>query len=377
MEQISAANSGHMYGDLLPDDALRLVFARTSYADHIRLRLVCKSWKRLLEDEDIKPEFHRLPWIMFFDCHRVRVIESGRRLIWSSCKLYDPSSRKTYTVEEGVKSEQEGGKFVNAAILESKHGWVLFQQKHGSSNSTSTYNNINNATSSFFLYCPFTGETIDLPQLNRGVDQCTFSCSPTSKEEECVFFAFRYSYGRKDNVSIHCRGDQAWKTVEAGYGLRSRIFSVVYSNGTFYCLYENGALGALTVATQEWHLLCQGMKKIPWYPCFIEYDGQLTIVHEAWQTIFHFDFSKETWVEEAGHAWDGAVFGSRGIWSSNPLSISALGDAEELAGTVCLLPSPGISKYSLGVCLQRVDAYSNADELSGMMKRVWIQPPNT
>ncbi|KAJ4837867.1 hypothetical protein Tsubulata_042355 [Turnera subulata] len=70
MEQICAADSGHSYGDLLPDDALRLVFARTSYADHIRSRLVCKSWKRLLEDEDIKPEFHRLPWIMFLDCHR-------------------------------------------------------------------------------------------------------------------------------------------------------------------------------------------------------------------------------------------------------------------------------------------------------------------
>ncbi|KAJ4823373.1 hypothetical protein Tsubulata_012894 [Turnera subulata] len=127
MEQTSTENN-HRYDllpddryDLLPDDALTLVFSRTSFADHIRLRLVCKGWKRLLEDEDIEHE-GRLPWKMFFD---FRPAAAG--LVQSSCKLYDPSNRQTYTVEDGIKSVEDRGKFQNAAILESKHGWVLFR----------------------------------------------------------------------------------------------------------------------------------------------------------------------------------------------------------------------------------------------------------
>ncbi|KAJ4838907.1 hypothetical protein Tsubulata_006780, partial [Turnera subulata] len=62
----------------------------------------------------------------------------------------------------------------------------------------------------------------------------------------------------------------------------------------------------------------------------------LTIVKNGRHKILHFDFSRGTWVEEAG-TWDRAVFVKLG---SNPLSISALqGEARELAGTLSLLSS--------------------------------------
>ncbi|KAJ4851565.1 hypothetical protein Tsubulata_049533 [Turnera subulata] len=113
------------YGYELPDDALRLIFSRMCFVDQIRLSLVCKRWKTLLEGEDITPT-DRLPWIMFYGWRTE--LADRKELVKSVCKLYVPSEKKTYTVEDGLKGQEDRGKFVEAEALEYKNGWVLFQQ---------------------------------------------------------------------------------------------------------------------------------------------------------------------------------------------------------------------------------------------------------
>ncbi|KAJ4822012.1 hypothetical protein Tsubulata_041258 [Turnera subulata] len=155
--------------DLLPDDALRLIFLKTSLVDHIRLRVVCKSWKNLLDGGDIRSA-SILPWIMFY---RWQPVDGDEGFVEGLCKLYDPSHRKTYTLENGItnRGSKATHKFVGARIQESKYGWVLFQKR-----------------TSLFLYCPFTGEVVDLPKLERPAILATFSSNPTSGD--CLFFVF-------------------------------------------------------------------------------------------------------------------------------------------------------------------------------------------
>ncbi|KAJ4832875.1 hypothetical protein Tsubulata_042863 [Turnera subulata] len=345
--------------DLLPDDALRLIFSKTSFVDQIRLKLVCKSWKKLLDGGDIRSA-SILPWIM--SC-RWRPVAGDEGLVEGLCKLYDPSHRKTYTLEDGITKRGSGSKerhkFVGAGILESKYGWVLFQKR-----------------TSLFLYCPFTGEVVDLPEIERPATLATFSSNPTSAD--CLFFAFRRDRmgdpaATEYSISLCRRGDQAWKTIEVlGIGLYF-LQGVAYSNGAFYCLFQYGQLGAFNVATEQWDLI---FNKKWQYSCYLlESDGQLfSVQRTTGYRISRFDFSSRNWVQGGSPAGHRAAF----TCGREALFIPAVGDATQLAGTLNdFAAALGVEHYSFktGKYLPLLDAYSKATfSLSLDMDSVWIQP---
>ncbi|KAJ4823372.1 hypothetical protein Tsubulata_012892 [Turnera subulata] len=268
----------------LPDDALRLIFSRMSVADQIRSSLVCNRWKTLLQEII---SWDGLPWMLLYRWHIQGTV------VKSVCKLYAPSEKKTYTLEDGIKGQEERGKFVEVGALASKKGWVLFQRK----------NKVRAVP--IFLFCPYTGEVIDLPDLSKPACRASFSCSP--KSAGCVLFAFGFLVINGRGVVSICRrgGDnQAWKTFEVDIIPYSYIRSVVYCKGSFYCLFDQGRLGAFSVATEQWDLLCYGNSEdFGWSPWSLtEFDGQLftTRMIRPYKT-FRFDFSGRIWVEEASH----------------------------------------------------------------------------
>ncbi|KAJ4846578.1 hypothetical protein Tsubulata_038050 [Turnera subulata] len=360
--------SATSYGYELPDDALRLIFSKMccTSTELIRLRLVCKSWKRLLEGRDIRP-IDRLPWIMSH-----RWVDHVR----SVCQLYVPSEKKTYTIENVFQVEEDRGQIIDADLLDSKHGWVMFQQTE-----------IGKAGYPMFMYCPFTGEVIrDLPNLNELVGGATFSSSsPTS--EECVFFAHRHVGNGIGEISICRRGDEAWKTIQF---VNEKPFTVVggvvYSNGAFYCLFREGALGAFTVATQEWVMLFPGSAESSYLNYLIESDdARLLMVQPAAYASaeftnikpFRFDFRRRIWVQEPAGCMDRRVvfLGGR----LNPFAVPAEGEASAFAGALIDLGHDQVI-YSNNTrdFLSTVDAYSNAKIKNRNLGRlVWIQPPNS
>ncbi|KAJ4822011.1 hypothetical protein Tsubulata_041256 [Turnera subulata] len=351
--------------DLLPDDALRLIFSKTSFVDHIRLKLVCKRWKRLLDGGDIRST-SILPWIML--CSWQPVAGDEGLVVEGLCKLYDPSHRKTYTLEDGITKRgsrsKERHKLVWAGILESKYGWVLFQ-KH----------------TSLFLYCPFTSEVIDLPELEEPPFRATFSSNPTSAD--CLFFAYRRGRmgdsAATNSICLCRRGDQAWKTIQLLDSIAGSCFlrCVAYSNGAFYCLFEDGQLGAFNVATEQWDLLFSEKWQRSYY--LFESDGQLfSLQLRKGFRISRFDFSSRNWVQGAsplcGHQ---AAF----IQLEPPslMLIPAVGEATQLAGTLNeFYSTKGVRHYSFKTNenLPLLDAYSKATIFSaGIHNKVWIQPP--
>ncbi|KAJ4828021.1 hypothetical protein Tsubulata_042497 [Turnera subulata] len=349
------------YDYLLPDDALRLIFSKTSFVDHIRLKLVCKSWKKLLDEGDIRSE-NILPWIMF--C-RWQPVKGDEGLVEGLCKLYDPSHRKTYTLEDGITNRGSGSKerhkFVGAAILESKYGWVLFQKR---------------TSCSLFLYCPFTSEVIDLPELERPATEATFSSNPTSAG--CLFFAFsrEWDSAAEDTISISLcrRGDHAWKTIQVMDSINGSFLlrGVAYSNGTFYCLFAYGQLGAFNVATEQWVLLFSEEWQSSYY--LFDSGGQLfSVQHWNGFRISRFDFSSRNWVQGASRQ-DLAAFTQYDSYSS--MLIPSVGEATQLGGALNILSPMDVKHYSYRTngYLPLLNAYSKTPFSVGMSS-VWIQPP--
>ncbi|KAJ4851195.1 hypothetical protein Tsubulata_024367, partial [Turnera subulata] len=274
--------------DILPDDALRLIFSKTSFVDHIRLKLVCKSWKKLLDGGDIRCA-SILPWIMFY---RWQPVDGDEGLFEFLCKLYDPSHCKTYTLEDGITKrglETTHKYHVGAGILDSK----------------------------------------------------------------------------RDSISLCRRGDRAWKTIQVLDNITESYFlkGVAYSNGSFYCLFEYGQLGAFNVATEQWDLLLSEK----WQCCeyLFESDGQLFSVQITTEYIYmisRFDFSSRNWVQGVSpeHL---AAFTKAGRTTCQSMLIPAVGEATQLAGTLnTFYLILGLQHYSFKSSkhLPLLDAYSKA-----------------
>ncbi|KAJ4850358.1 hypothetical protein Tsubulata_031553 [Turnera subulata] len=366
--------------DLLPDDALRLIFSKTSFIDHIRLKVVCKSWKKLLDGGDIRST-SILPWIMFYRWQPVDG-DGDEGLVEGLCELYDPSHSKTYTLEDRITKRVPGSKeihkFVGPEILDSKYGWVLFQKR-----------------TSMFMYCPFTSQVIDLPELDNTENlagiKATFSCNPTSID--CLFFAFRRDFrwkeGNAASISLCRRGDHAWKTIQVldSVTKSSGVTSVAYSNGAFYCVFDKGQLGAFNVTTERWELLFTKEQQYCSYYLY-ESDGRLFSITltRSWLAgyrektakfkISRFDFSSRKWKRGASPARHRAAFNQAP--GCQPMLIPAVGEATQLAGTLNKFSSTNeVRHYSFKTNenLPLLDAYSKAT-FSAAMDSVWIQPSN-
>ncbi|KAI9185819.1 hypothetical protein LWI28_011015 [Acer negundo] len=172
------------------------------------------------------------------------------RIKSSSFYLYDPSQKRRYHVKIS--------KILAGAILyASKFGWLLLSKR------TKFWHN----SYPFFFYCPFTGEIIQLPELelNCGFNQATFSTAPTSSG--CVICVFHMCWHHEEidvvpnkyGVTTCSPGDTTWSNLRLNDRFRGLITSVAYSKGVFYCVFQYRFLELPHIATynlalQEWKI---------------------------------------------------------------------------------------------------------------------------
>ncbi|TXG65846.1 hypothetical protein EZV62_007121 [Acer yangbiense] len=223
----------------LPIDILNSIVECLHYTDHIQFRAVCKSWRSNIYNHIKFAD--NLPWVMGYEATYQRT-----RIKSSSFYLYDPSQKRRYHVETKIPA--------GTKLYASKFGCLLL------SNNTKIWSD----SYSFFFYCPFTGEIIQLPELemNCRLNQATFSTAPTSSD--CVIFVFHKHWDEEYNhvadkfcVSTCSPGDTAWSNIWFNGRYRRWISSVAYSKGVFYCAFQMRLwlfpiIAAYNPALQEW-----------------------------------------------------------------------------------------------------------------------------
>ncbi|KAF8396984.1 hypothetical protein HHK36_018622 [Tetracentron sinense] len=318
----------------LPKELLELILGRLFFIDHMCFRAVCRIWRSINHVQPMK----QLPWLMVYFNPRENVLVPPQENdlvpppeyegVLSSWKLFDPSSRKTYTIK--IKDHMD---FSTTEVCASKHGWLLLSQNCINGEAKPPY-------SLLFLYNPFTKERINLPNLD--VRSCfsttTFSSLPTSPD--CVFFSIDYDY-HKGMVCIstcHC-GDKTWTThIYDTFGWPQRFSvmnyrNIVFYKGMFYFLNCYGTLVIFDVA--KGRLISDidkpvGTSKLytgpPHFPVFetylVESDGELFVIlicnMSSWVRVWRLDHSQMAWVSVES-------LGNRTIFlGCTPLSADAL-----------------------------------------------------
>ncbi|KAF9597744.1 hypothetical protein IFM89_021231 [Coptis chinensis] len=213
----------------LPLDVLAKISTRLVYADHVRLRAVCKQWHSLYGVQPLKQS----PWLITFD-----------KDSWSSCELFDPVYKTTFIIN--ISSELLKGKRMRDINVHScKDGWLLLSQRN------------NKIGTSLFLFSPFTnGRTIVLPYLESTFQFATFSSTPT--DSGCVFFVLNLESDGSTICMKTCYGnDRVWNshTFKCDPPLvKEKFVSAGYLDGTFYCATNSGTMGTYNIARQRWDL---------------------------------------------------------------------------------------------------------------------------
>ncbi|KAF8406563.1 hypothetical protein HHK36_008651 [Tetracentron sinense] len=254
----------------LPNDLLEQIMGRiSSSADQTRFRAVCKSWK---STGRVRPS-NQLPWLLAYDDDS-----------WNQCKLVDPTSKRTYTVNTIFNGEEEKK---NITVCASKHGWLLLSMG-----------------SSVFLYCPFTNEKINLPNSETPFQIAAFSTTPTSPD--CVFFGLFSSIHNTTIISTYRHGEETW-TTHIFDNTFNGIKNVVYSQGIFYCANLRGALWTFDVAKKDWSMLEKpnAVLDVPssnYQTYMVESQGDLillVLLHNlgSWSRFFKLDRLRMAWVK--------------------------------------------------------------------------------
>ncbi|PIA34166.1 hypothetical protein AQUCO_03800028v1 [Aquilegia coerulea] len=214
------ANQEQSWKDL-PKELLELVFSSLSLGDCIRFRLTCKSWisiTPILHTNCLPNAFEwgyqEGPWLMSFLRNK------------GACKLYHPIYSDVYTMNIP--------ELAGATIRSANYGWLLMSQ----------------GELSFFFLNPFTMETIELPDMERGYlfTGMSFSSPPTSAD----FVVIGYLGSL---ISVYRKGQETWCDYEldAKWEFAASPCSPAFCDGIFYCLSKNGKLGLFdpTAITEE------------------------------------------------------------------------------------------------------------------------------
>ncbi|CAK9184241.1 unnamed protein product, partial [Ilex paraguariensis] len=282
-------------------DILNEIKGRLSLFDQFRFRGVCKPWRLAKHG---KPA-HKLPWLMTYDLEW-----DNNGDILSNCTFHCPFLNKTFTYEHKIEEERCGNLFA-ASFCASKYGWLLLQRSEKA-----------------FVYHPLTKEIIKLPDMGINFNRSTFSSIPTLPD--CVFFAVQTKTKNKMLCIKTCHhGDLRWrKHIYCGFKLA--IEDVVYSNGTFYCVFSGGVLGAYSVAFEEWKLLTDTtpILDVRSEIRMVESDGDLLLVYPSLRFfhIFRFDWSLMTWVEQDSLGNKALLLGCTSYSISAEKETSALAD---------------------------------------------------
>ncbi|XP_010268754.1 PREDICTED: F-box/kelch-repeat protein At1g57790-like [Nelumbo nucifera] len=342
----------------LPEDILQLIMERLAFIDQIRFRAVCKRWQSI--ERVSRPNVDRvhsenqLPWLMVFE-----------RRPFNSYKLYDPCRKKAYDMDAGAKVPED---LRCLQVCAAKSGWLLLSKGHPRG-------------TSFFLYCPFTKEWIDLPVLDFDIDAATFSTSPTSPD--CIFFALHSpvdAYTVSVIINTYRRGDKTWTKYNFNVGFWL-VKNAVYSEGKFYCSTRRGTLGAFDVSRKDWNVLAlPGSAYVddPMYDTYLlESKGELRLVilseKGRWSKIFRLDRAQMSWVRVES-LQDRALFlGSTSFSVSVSDSVKA---RRQIADKIYYCREEDPAKfYSLKARKRYVctATYGCLAVVGG--KKIWIEPP--
>ncbi|XWS58585.1 hypothetical protein CRYUN_Cryun08bG0046900 [Craigia yunnanensis] len=256
-------------------DILNLIIGRLPMIiDQIRFRFVCKNWHLAKV-----PQYEtNLPWLLGHLWH-FDLRNGGAMTELSS--FYIPSPNNQFHITKIiVKEEQE---FFGAAICASKYGWLLLQKSHKA-----------------FFHSPFSKKAIKLPNMEINFNRATFSSSPTSPD--CICFTIGSSKSSdKIQFGICSPGDLEWCTIAVD-GFKKAVEDVVYSNGSFYCVFVGGALGAFYVAGRDWSVLTdmEPFTGIQFWSRsqLVESNGELFLVCRNRNFhVFRFDWSEMGWIK--------------------------------------------------------------------------------
>lgn len=250
-------------------DILHIIARQLDIVDHVSFRAVCKNWREIQGFPLVKT-----PWIMG---HSWAIDEN----VYSLCSFSRPTANWSHVTRN--KFDREGFRDLRgASICASKYGWLLLQK-----------------SSLSFFYNPYTNSIIKLPNLNISFNRTTFSSVPSSPD--CFCFAIESS---KDSIKIYihvCQpSDHEWTTFEK-HGIGRAVEDVVYTDGTFYCVFRGGVLGAFDLAGCEWRLL--NILSIPeasfWFRAhMIEYHGQLWLVCPSNRfEVYQFNWLTKNWMK--------------------------------------------------------------------------------
>jgi hypothetical protein len=337
-----SGTEGRQWSDI-PLDVLNIIAEQLDVVDQIYLRAVCKNWRQI---QIVRPN-KKLPWLMGLSW-------AFDENVYSVCSFYRPSANQSYITYNNIFEREEFKDLRGAAICASKYGWLLLQK-----------------SSLSFFYNPYTKSIIKLPDLDLSFNRTTFSSVPTSPDCFCCVIQ-----SSKSNDKIYlsmCRpGDCQWSTLKLD-GFRRAVVDVVYSNGTFYCVFSGGALGAFCVADRHWSLLTN--RELISRDLFhsrahmVESKGQLLLVCPSkFFEVFKFDCLAKTWLKINTLGCQALFLGCTSF------SVSAEGDTLGFAERIyyhCELYS---HYYSMETKQSDRCTFYPWDTKRGT-ERIWIQPP--
>ena len=330
----------------LPVDVLNIIAERLDFIEQLYFRLVCKNWRQ----SQVVPLYKNLPWLMehswTYDDKNVN----------SVCSFHLLTDNRNHVTSNKLRRE-ELNDLHGAVVCASRFGWLLLQK----------------STLSFF-YNPYSKSIIKLPDLDIGFNRSTFSSVPTSPD--CVCFAIQSSKNSSKMWLSTCQpGDRKWSSTVKFVGPKKAVEDVVYSNGTFYCVFSEGALGAFCVADSDWSLLTD-VDLIPGEMFtsrahMIESNGQLWLVCPSGSKcfkVFKFDWSEKTW--DRTHA-----LGCQALFlGCTSFSVSAEGETSGFAERIYYHRNTYSSYYSLETKQSYpCTFYPWVTKLEP--ERIWIQPP--
>ncbi|KAF3969878.1 hypothetical protein CMV_006375 [Castanea mollissima] len=297
----------------LPVDVLNIIAERLDFIEQLCFRLVCKNWRQA----QVVPLYKNLPWLME---HSWTYDDKN---VYSVCSFHLPIVNQSHVTHNKLRRE-ELNDLHGAVICASRFGWLLLQK----------------STLSFF-YNPYSKSIIKLPDLDIGFNRC----------------------------------DRKWSSTVKFIGPKKAVEDVVYSNGSFYCVFSEGALGAFCVADSDWSLLTD-VNLIPGEMFtsrahMVESNGQLWLVCPSGSKcfkVFKFDWSEKTW--DRMHA-----LGCQALFlGCTSFSVSAEGETSGFAERIYYHRDPYSSYYSLET-KQSYQCTVYPWVTKDRPERIWIQPP--